>query len=162
MMNSGGKHNSSFIISPSAFLRYYTPPLLWMTAMFYFSTDAMSASHTGSKLEWLLSFLPFQLTAEQYDWLHFLIRKAAHFTEYGVLAWLWLRALRGGNQVRWQLRWALWSFAIIAAWALLDEWHQSFTTQRTGSIYDSLLDMSGGATALLCQRLRQSRIPSQI
>jgi VanZ family protein len=152
MMDSSGKHNSSFIIPFSAFLRYYAPPLLWMAAMFYFSTDAMSASHTGSKLEWLLSFLPFQLTAEQYDWLHFLMRKAAHFIEYGLLALLWLRAFRGNRLERWQWRWAAWAFVIIAAWALLDEWHQSFTAQRTASIYDSLLDMSGGATALFVTR----------
>lgn len=134
--------------------------------MFYFSTDAMSASNTGSRLEWLLSFLPFQLTAAQYDWLHFLMRKAAHFTEYGLLAWLWLRAFRGARLERWQWRWAIWSFAIIAVWALLDEWHQSFTAQRTGSLSDSLLDMSGGAAVLLwrwaAQRNRSAHAASSL
>jgi VanZ family protein len=32
---------------------------------------------------------------------------------------------------------------------LLDEFHQTFTQTRGGSIYDSLLDFSGGLTALL-------------
>ncbi|NOT64397.1 MAG: VanZ family protein [Acidobacteria bacterium] len=139
--------NSAFRIPHSA-LFYFAPPLLSMAAMFFFSTDSFSATNTGSRLAWLLSFLPFQLSASSIEWIHFLIRKGAHFTEYGVLALLWLRAFRGNHAARWQLRWGLWAFAVIAAWALLDEWHQSFTASRTGSIYDSLLDMSGGLTAL--------------
>ena len=35
---------------------------------------------------------------------------------------------------------------------LLDEYHQSFVPQRTASIYDSLIDMAGGLTALLVVR----------
>ena len=134
--------------TPHSALFYFAPPLLWMAAMFYFSTDSFSATNTGSRLEWLLSFLPFQISTSAIEWIHFLIRKAGHFIEYGLLALLWLRAFRSGDARRWQWRWALWAFAVIAAWALLDEWHQSFTASRTGSIYDSLLDMSGGATAL--------------
>ena len=142
--------------TPHSALFYFAPPLIWMAAMFYFSTDSFSATNTGSRLEWLLSFLPFQLSASAIEWIHFLIRKAAHFTEYGALALLWLRAFRGNQAARWQWRWGLSAFAIIAAWALLDEWHQSFTASRTGSIYDSLLDMSGGATALLLWRLMRN------
>jgi VanZ family protein len=140
-----------------SFLRYYAPPLLWMAAMFYFSTDSFSAANTGSRLEWLLSFLPFQISAAQLEWIHFLMRKGAHFTEYGLLALLWLRAFRGNEVVRWRWRWGVSAFVVIAAWALLDEWHQSFTAQRTGSIYDSLLDMSGGATALFVWWLTNRR-----
>jgi len=35
---------------------------------------------------------------------------------------------------------------------LLDEYHQSFVPSRTASIFDSLIDMSGGLTALLVVR----------
>jgi VanZ family protein len=149
MNQSRKKVFDSAIETPHSALFYFAPPLLWMAVMFYFSTDSFSATNTGSRLEWLLSFLPFQLSASVIEWIHFLIRKAGHFTEYGLLALLWLRAFRSGNAARWQWRWALQAFIVIAVWALLDEWHQSFTVNRTGSIYDSLLDMSGGATALL-------------
>lgn len=122
--------------------------------MFSFSTDAFSADNTGSRLQWLLQLIYPALSTTQYEWIHFLIRKAAHVTEYGLLALLWLRAFRHtankqqpSNQ--WQWRIALQVFAIIALWALLDEWHQSFTANRTASFYDSLLDMSGGLMALL-------------
>ena len=148
---------NSALRTPHSALFYFAPPLLWMAAMFFFSTDSFSATNTGSRLEWFLSFLPFTLTANQLEWIHFLIRKGAHFTEYGLLALLWLRAFRSGNSQRWQWRWALWSFVVIAIWALLDEWHQSFTAQRTGSLYDSLLDMSGGLTALLGWRFGVGR-----
>jgi VanZ family protein len=40
------------------------------------------------------------------------------------------------------------AFALVAACALLDEFNQSLNAARTGTIYDSLLDMSGGAFAL--------------
>ena len=33
-------------------------------------------------------------------------------------------------------------------YASLDEYHQTFTRRRTGSVYDSLIDASGAATAL--------------
>jgi VanZ family protein len=36
---------------------------------------------------------------------------------------------------------------------LLDEYHQTLTRTRVGSIYDSLIDMAGGLTALLIIRL---------
>ncbi|MBO0723701.1 MAG: VanZ family protein, partial [Blastocatellia bacterium] len=47
-----------------------------------------------------------------------------------------------------QRRWAGYSLLIVAIYALADEYHQSFTQLRTPSIYDSLIDMAGGFTAL--------------
>ncbi len=125
--------------------------------MFGFSTDAFSADNTGSRLAWLLRLLFPAIPESQYQTVHFLIRKAAHFTEYGFLALLWFRAWRADAPLKWHWRWAAQAFAIVAAWALLDEWHQTFTANRTGSIYDSLLDMSGGLTALLALWLVQRR-----
>jgi VanZ family protein len=46
------------------------------------------------------------------------------------------------------------SLALVVAYALLDEYHQSFVPSRTGSIYDSLIDISGGLVALLLIRWR--------
>jgi VanZ family protein len=37
---------------------------------------------------------------------------------------------------------------LIMIYALLDEYHQSFVPSRTASIYDSLIDVVGGLTAL--------------
>jgi len=46
------------------------------------------------------------------------------------------------------------SLALIVTYALIDEYHQSFVPSRTASIYDSMIDMAGGLTALLIIRRR--------
>lgn len=147
-MNSKTNPQSAFP-NPQSVFKYWLPPLLWMAAMFGFSTDAFSADNTGSRLHWLLQLLYPAITNAQYEMIHFLVRKTAHFTEYAFLTWLWWRAWRADSPQRWRAAWAWRSFLIIASWALLDEWHQTFSPNRTGSIYDSLLDMSGGLAMLL-------------
>jgi len=142
-------YSESKIQNPKSKIRYWLPPLLWMAVMFSFSTDAFSAEQTGSRLLWFLRLVYPAITQHQYEWVHFLVRKSAHFTEYAILALLWWRAFRAAALVKWQGRWAWRAFVIVVVWALLDEWHQSFTVSRTASPYDSLLDMSGGLTALL-------------
>jgi VanZ family protein len=88
------------------------------------------------------------VTYEQYTLLHFLIRKAAHLTEYAILACLLLRAFRAGAAIAWRWHWAILSWLLVAVHAVLDEYHQAFTQYRTGSVSDSVLDMAGGLLAL--------------
>jgi len=45
---------------------------------------------------------------------------------------------------------------LIVVYALVDEYHQSFVPSRTASIFDSLIDMAGGLTALLIVRKRSA------
>lgn len=151
-----GSSNPVFSLQHAA-LFYWLPPLLWMAVIFSFSTDTFSASHTGSLFYRLFHVFAPGLTPEQFAPIHFSIRKAAHFTEYALLALLLFRALRAGAAMRWRWRWALYSLLIVVVYALFDEWHQSFTHDRTASIYDSLIDSSGGATALLLLWWRRRR-----
>ncbi len=127
---------------------YWLPPLLWMAVMFVLSTDTFAAEQTGGVLWRVLSGLAPQVTYAQYTLLHFLTRKAAHLTEYAILACLLLRAFRAGAAGAWHWRWALLSFVLVAIHAGLDEYHQAYTQYRTGSVADSVLDMSGGLIAL--------------
>jgi len=46
----------------------------------------------------------------------------------------------------------------VVAFALADEYHQSFVPTRTGSFYDSLIDIAGGLTALLVIRRRKGPV----
>ncbi len=139
---------SALRIPHSAF-RYWLPPLLWMVAIFLFSTDYFSANNTnGLTVRLLLWFNP-AMSIEHLRLGHYLIRKAAHLTVYAILALLLLRAFRAGSALRWDWRWALYAFFIVSLDALLDEYHQSFTQARSGSPYDSLIDMTGGSIALL-------------
>ena len=76
-------------------------------------------------------------------------RKLAHLTEYAILGFLAARAFRTSERTAINSRWFLISLAIIVVYALGDEYHQTFVPTRTGSIYDSFIDMAGGLFALI-------------
>ncbi len=130
-------------------MRYWLPPLFWMAIIFYFSTDSFSGENTGSVFYTILHHFIPSLTLEQFQPIHFLIRKSAHFTEYGILTLLLFRGFRRGLNRPWSWRQAIYSWLIMSGYALTDEFHQTLTHSRGGSIYDSLIDISGGTTALL-------------
>ncbi|MDQ3009121.1 MAG: VanZ family protein [Acidobacteriota bacterium] len=133
-----------------------------MAAIFSFSTDTFSGENTGSLFFDIFHTVIPSLTPDQFRPIHFLIRKAAHFTVYGILALLLFRAFRGNSRLRWAWSWAIYAWLILAAYALSDEFHQSLTHHRTSSIYDSLIDTSGGTVALLLvwliSRFRQDQL----
>ncbi len=139
--------NSSLITHHSS-LFYWLPPLLWMAAIFFFSTDSFSGEKTGGLLFRIFHTLIPSLTPAGFKPWHFFIRKAAHFTEYAILALLLFRAFRAGAVVRWRRRWALSTLWVVIVYALFDEYHQTRTANRVGSIYDSLIDTAGGVAAL--------------
>src|SRR5262244_184058 len=88
-------------------LKYWAPPIIWMSAIFWFSTDTFSGENTGSLLRTVFSFIYPGITQELFDSIHFCIRKAGHFTEYAVLALLLFRAFRLGATARWRWRWSI-------------------------------------------------------
>lgn len=141
---------SSFRPHPSSSLWRYAPLAAWLCFIFLASTEGFSASNTSRIIRPLLLWLFPHIQEASIVKIHFLIRKASHFTEYAVLAVLAALAFRGSGRRVLRLRWWLVSFALVVCVALFDEYHQSFVPSRTASIYDSLLDMTGGATALAC------------
>src|SRR5262245_9214913 len=130
-------------------LKYWVPPIIWMSAIFYFSTDTFSGDNTGSLLWMIISFIYPGIPPELFNSIHFCIRKAAHFTEYAILACMLFRAFRSDASARWRWKWAVSSLSVVVLYALLDEYHQTFTRHRVGSIYDSLTDTSGAVTTLV-------------
>jgi VanZ family protein len=118
-----------------------------MAVIVGFSTDAASSEHTES---WLLPFLrtlaPWA-TAAQLEALHWLTRRLAHLSEYAILAALWLRAFVRGRGLTPRNA-GLLALAISAAWAILDELHQSFVPSRSASVADVALDTTGALIAL--------------
>jgi VanZ family protein len=138
----------------------YGPLLFWLGFIFYASTGAMSASNTSRILGPLLRWLFPNITEPQLLTAHFAARKLAHFTEYAVLALLAARAFITSTHPTLRRRWLAGALLLVIGYALLDEYHQSFEPTRTGSIYDSLIDISGGATALsllMWWRMRRAR-----
>ena len=74
--------------------------------------------------------------------------QAERHTLYAILACLPLRAFRAAAAVAWHWRWATLSLLLVAIYAGLDEYHQTYTQSRTGAVSDSLLDIAGGLLAL--------------
>ena len=127
----------------------YLPLVIWLGFIFFASTDEFSATNTSRIIEPLVLWFFPHTSAETLALVHFLTRKAAHFTEYFILGlFAALAFYQSANQFL-SRRWLLASFLLVAFYALADEYHQSFVPSRTASIFDSMIDISGGLTALL-------------
>jgi VanZ family protein len=135
----------------------YAPLFLWLAFIFFASTAEFSASNTSRIIGPLLRWLFPNISEEQLQFAHFMTRKAAHFTEYAVLAWLAARAFITSSAAALKRHWFPVSLLLVIIYSLLDEYHQTFVPSRTGSVYDSLIDMAGGLTALLLYALWRRR-----
>jgi len=116
-------------------LALWFPVMAWGLIISLLSTSAFSAENTASFINPILQWLVPGISAASMLVCHFLIRKAAHFTEYGVLFWL---LVRGPMAHRPYL-----ALAMCVGYAFLDEGHQMFEAGRTASLYDVALDSSG-------------------
>ena len=67
-------------------------------------------------------------------------RKIIHFAEYALLCFLWWRALRSVTNER---RAVLLAFVLASAYAITDEFHQTFVEGRHGTPVDWLIDSAG-------------------
>ena len=129
-------------------LRTWWPAVLWACFIFVMSTDSFSAQHTGWFFEPILRALFPSFSADQIDFIHHIIRKSAHFTEYFIFCLLLFRAVRGQHR-GWHWSWGLTALVIAASYSCLDEIHQAFVASRTASPSDSLLDSLGAFFAFL-------------
>ncbi|HEV7902551.1 MAG TPA: VanZ family protein [Pyrinomonadaceae bacterium] len=135
----------------------YAPLVGWIAFIFFASTGAMSASNTSRIIAPLFRWLFPAITEAQLLLVHFTVRKTAHFTEYAILALLAARAFIPSTRPSLHRHPFVAALALVAAVALLDEFNQSFNAARTGTIWDSLLDVAGGATALVALGLWRAR-----
>jgi VanZ family protein len=121
------------------------------------STDAFSPAHSGRYLLPILQWLFPDATPAVLGLMNAGIRKAMHVLEFGVLALLWYRALRPA-QGNWNAQVGMVAFALSAAFAGVDEFHQTFVPSRTGQLVDVGWDSLGAALALIAyyvfQRVR--------
>ena len=125
--------------------------MLWLCVIWGHSLQpaAVSSQESGAVLAALsqlleMLHLPLFLT-------EFVVRKAAHMTEYLILAlllaWTWSR--RG---LRGIARWAVVG-ALSLSCAFLDETIQLFVAGRTGKVADIWVDLAGAAIGLLVWQL---------
>jgi len=128
-------------------LLYWIPAVAWMGMVLLASTDTFSAANTGEILRIVLTWIFGPVDTSTFNLVHFLVRKSAHFTEYGILSALWFRALRVHLTSLWRIRWALVGIVVSLSVAILDEWHQSFVPSRGSSVHDVLLDLTAAIFA---------------
>jgi VanZ family protein len=129
----------------------WIPPLTWMAVIMALSSGSFSSQRTGAVFLGLLAGVVPWLTAADLAALHGTARKLAHFIEYAILAALWFRALSRARSLSPGLAWTA-AFAICLAWAALDEAHQHFAPNRTGSAQDVAIDAAGSLAALAVVR----------
>ena len=108
-------------------LDLWVPPIALMGLIFFLSAQPDLSSGLGT---WDL-----------------VLRKIGHAAIFGLLCLLWWRALRGlGADNGRALASAL---LVTVAYAISDEWHQSFVEGRHGSPIDVLIDTAGASVAAL-------------
>ena len=122
-------------VSEPALLSAWVPVVLWGVLIFILSTSAFTAANTSRIIDPILRWLLPGISAASVDLCHNLTRKAAHFTEYGILFWL---LVRGPMARRPYL-----ALLLCVVYALTDEGHQTFVPGRTASLYDVALDSTG-------------------
>lgn len=127
----------------------YGPLLAWILFISFASTSGFSAGNTSKIIRPILLWLFPDISEARLATIHFLTRKAAHFSEYAVLALLAQRAFISSANTFILRHWFQLGLLLVVLYALLDEYHQSFVPTRTPSIYDSAIDMAGGLTVLL-------------
>ena len=98
----------------------WLPPLVYMAAIFYFSSQSEP--------------MP-QLTEHVWD-------KLLHTIEYTGLAVLIFRAVSGEGVGKWTA--AVATIVLVSAYGASDEWHQMFVPMRSSDVYDWLTDTLAG------------------
>jgi VanZ family protein len=127
-------------------LALWWPALAWALVISLFSTHLFTAQNTGHIIIPLLHWLFPSASLQTLEFMHHIIRKCAHLTEYFILSLLILRGIRAGRHGM-RLAWAVLAIVIVAGYASLDEFHQRFVPGRTPAVTDVLIDTTGGAAA---------------
>ena len=133
---------------------YLLLTLLWVAVIFSFSLQPATTSSEVSRGvgEWLVeTFVPFlserleAMPVEQLEFLHTLLRKAGHFSEFFVLGVLAMLSVLQ-TKVRYRLLSALSFCALVAA---VDETIQLFVSGRSGQVTDVVLDSVGALCGIV-------------
>jgi VanZ family protein len=133
------------------FFRYWLPVVVWMILIFSASGDPKSSQTSSRLIGPLVRFLIPDISERSLEEIVFVVRKAAHVTEYAVLAWLLARALLkpGTPQGQWHRKLVLITWVVVALYSASDEIHQAFVPGRSPRTADVALDSFGAALGLI-------------
>ena len=122
-----------------------------MALLFTASTDMGAPRQTSRILVPVLRWLVPDISTVMLDRAQFVVRKTGHAVGYAILAaliWRGVRRTPAGAQAGFG-RSATVAFSLAVLFAASDEWHQTFTTMRQGSLADVALDAAGAAAGLV-------------
>jgi VanZ family protein len=125
--------------------------LIWCGMIYYFSESPMfTGESTAKEINYIAQYLSLEdmnhHDGSLFSW-NFIVRKFAHLSVFGILAFLVWRAMLSHRFAYM----GAWSFATV--YAATDEWHQSFQPGRTALVSDVLIDACGALLALLFVRI---------
>ena len=120
----------------------------WAGNITWLSTGSYSGAVTGWLLAQLLAAVHIHLAPATFEIVHFLTRKLAHCTEYGMFALLLYHSFNFRRPEHWNTRRAVAAVVVAGLFSLTDEYHQSFVPGRTASIRDCGLDTFGALVAM--------------
>jgi VanZ family protein len=123
-----------------------------MVVIYSASSDRGSVRHSSRMIEPIVRWLFPKIQDQTVRVVVYYVRKAAHVTEYAVLAMLLWHAL--SRTVARQPRvwsWKIAALVLLAAslYAASDEIHQLFVPDREGRPIDVLIDTGGASVGLL-------------
>jgi VanZ family protein len=126
----------------------YLPLILWISGIFYLSSNKGSVSNTSRYLSpFFQQVFPETALASLKDY-HLYFRKICHFLGYAILALLSWLAFSGSSVGFLAGYWPVLSFLVVLLTAAADEIKQSFYASRIGSVADVVLDCAGGLTMI--------------
>lgn len=118
-------------------LHWWGPPLVVMLAIFVSSS------------------LPSQSLPRLEGWLETAVKKGGHALGYALLALTVRRALARGGPAGARVGWR--SLGWVVAYALSDEYHQTFTPGRSASVVDVGIDVFGAGLSLIAMESLRRR-----
>jgi hypothetical protein len=98
------------------FSRYF-PLVAWLLFISFASSDNFNAGNTSRIIGPLILWLFPDTSIETLGLVHLITRKAAHFTEYAILAFFAARAFRTSPRPSIANRWFLISLALVIVYA---------------------------------------------
>ena len=127
----------------------YLPLILWISGIFYLSSNKGSITNTSRFLSPIFKIIFPDEESNILKTYHLYLRKLCHFLGYGVLAWFAILVFYHSSVPFLAKFWYIFSFAVVIVIASADEFKQSFYANRVGSFSDVMLDGTGGLTMIL-------------
>ena len=120
----------------------------WAVLVFYLSTERFGSDFSQALVAQALILLHISVSPRTFHILDTLLRKSAHITEYGILAFLVYGSFGEQQPFRWRLRQAMWCIGIVGLYSITDELHQRYVPGRHASLVDCGIDIAGAAIAV--------------